>query len=155
MKAYYYIASLLNPLFLLIIQFKTRKNPKPRLRAVIRNKEGKVLLVAPVVGEAAWELPGGAAKRLETQIAAVAREIREETSLSINPESFEHFLDLMLAYPMRIFKAEVEGLSPRVSRPFEIKEIGWFAPEALPRGIATHVAEAITLLDDDRSRKEV
>jgi 8-oxo-dGTP pyrophosphatase MutT (NUDIX family) len=150
MRAYYYLASLLNPLFLLIVQRNVIKNPKPRLRALVRNKEGKILLVAPVLGEAAWELPGGAAKRLETHVAAVVREVREETNISIGHASFEHFLDLMAAYPMRIFKAEVEQLVPYVSRPFEIKEVGWFAPDALPKGVAAHVNEVVAALHDAR-----
>ena len=52
--------------------------------AVIRDHEGRVLMVEPTYKEA-WEIPGGVVELDESPRAACARELREELGLALEP----------------------------------------------------------------------
>lgn len=51
--------------------------------AVIRDREGRVLLVKHSYGRQNWELPGGSIEPGEAVVDGVIREVREETGLAI------------------------------------------------------------------------
>jgi mutator protein MutT len=57
--------------------------PIPAVRVILRNEEGRVLIVRRKSGQqaGAWCLPGGKVDYGETVHEAAAREVREETSL--------------------------------------------------------------------------
>jgi 8-oxo-dGTP diphosphatase len=52
--------------------------------AVIRDAEGRVLMVEPTYKDA-WEIPGGVVELDESPRAACARELREELGLALEP----------------------------------------------------------------------
>ena len=56
---------------------------KPGVAAIVRDKNRRLLLHQRVVGEG-WAPPSGAVEPGETLMAALVREIREETTLVVN-----------------------------------------------------------------------
>ncbi len=61
--------------------------------AWIENERGEVLLVRQAVGRKFWTLPGGKAKARESLRDALAREVREETNLRVEPGPWLHLMD--------------------------------------------------------------
>jgi len=61
---------------------------RPRLRGVkcvVRDADGRVLWVRHTYGDrAAWELPGGGARRSESALQAARREAREELGVDLD-----------------------------------------------------------------------
>ena len=125
--------------------------------AIIRN--GKVLIVRRGRGlaEGIYTLPGGVVESGETLIEAAIREVREETSLTIEPVVLaghremivreadgrirSHFV--ILCFAARWLAGEP---APQLA---EISEAAWRAPEELARlktteGLAEIVSEAMT-----------
>lgn len=131
MRFYYFLTSLLNPMMLGWMRLKTRFRPRERVRVILFDKQGRVLLVRPVIGIRKWELPGGMPRRDETFEAAAARELREETGLKINKTAMRFVIEYLRPYPMYIYKAQIEvGKIRRKS--FEIRDAQWFSVADLP-----------------------
>jgi ADP-ribose pyrophosphatase YjhB (NUDIX family) len=63
----------------------THPAPIPCVGAVIANADGQLLLIkrGNEPGRGLWSLPGGRVEPGESRIAAVAREVREETGLTV------------------------------------------------------------------------
>jgi ADP-ribose pyrophosphatase YjhB (NUDIX family) len=53
---------------------------------VIFDHQGRLLLIHENYGSRRYNLPGGAVEEGETPWAAVVREVREETTLEVEPE---------------------------------------------------------------------
>jgi 8-oxo-dGTP pyrophosphatase MutT (NUDIX family) len=107
------------------------------VRVIALNAEGQVLLVRHGYTPG-WHLPGGGVDYRETAEQAARRELEEETGYRVAGE-----LALRgLAYNTRQWKGDHVAvfLAPSiekvrdVSPTFEIAEIGFFAPDALPEG---------------------
>lgn len=65
--------------------------PVPVVRLIVRNGEGKVLILRrarTAYGDGAWCLPGGKVDYGETVEQAVAKELREETTLACESARF-------------------------------------------------------------------
>lgn len=106
--------------------------------AVIRDIDGRILLVKHSYGKLNWELPGGAVEAEESVADAAIREVREETGLLVTAERLtgiyymadndsHHFV--FLCKPVDAYQ------EPRPDR-VEITDCGYFPPEALPRPIS-------------------
>ena len=54
--------------------------------AVVRDDDGKVLLVKHSYGALNWEIPGGGAQPGESPVETAVREVREETGLDVMAE---------------------------------------------------------------------
>ena len=108
---------------------------------------GKLMLVrrafAPWRG--AWDIPGGFCGPREHPADAAAREVREETGLTVRvggvlgmwidtyaPEGPEADKVTLNIY----FHAVAEGAAEARTDPNEVAEIGWFAPDELPTEVA-------------------
>lgn len=98
---------------------------------VITNEKGEVLLLnhllRPMSG---WGVPGGFMEAGEQPEAAFRREIKEETGLELRNVRLYRSRTLKRHIEI-IFLAEAVGEASVQSR--EILELGWFAPDAVPR----------------------
>lgn len=105
------------------------------VRAIVRDERGHVLLVRHSYVDG-WYLPGGGVERSETMLTALTRELDEEAGvlLRARPKLFGLYANF------REFKSDHVALFlvepgtydhvPRTS--FEIAEMGFYAPDALP-----------------------
>jgi 8-oxo-dGTP pyrophosphatase MutT (NUDIX family) len=118
-------------------------------QGVVRGPGGGLLLVVRQELRG-WELPGGAAGPGEDGVAAVAREVREETGIAVAVEGLaaEYVRTGFRPHTARIYRCRATGGEPRPSP--ETPRVRWFAPDALPttlfpwhrRPIADALAEA-------------
>lgn len=111
--------------------------------AVVRDTAGRVLFQRRTdFGEAWWGLPGGLLEPAETPEAAVAREVLEETGLTVVPQRLTGVyssLRYAFAYPngdevqqvtLCYLCATVGGaLAPQAG---EVEALAYFPPDALP-----------------------
>lgn len=76
--------------------------PVPVVRLIVRDRGGKVLILrraATAYGEGAWCLPGGKVDYGETVEQAVAKELREETTLTCESARFLFYQDSLPPEP--------------------------------------------------------
>lgn len=111
---------------------------------VALNDRGEVFMLKHVYHpDVPWGLPGGWLGRNEAPVAALAREVREETGLTAEigePILVRHETappHLILAYAGSISPDETPVLSA------EILEWAWFSPDDLPRPLHPFTLEAI------------
>jgi 8-oxo-dGTP diphosphatase len=108
---------------------------------VLRDADGRVLLVKENYGRRRWGLPGGEMAPGESPAAAAVRETAEETGLEVE------LVQLVAVYFLRtvrpglrfIFAATIVRGVPSVQADGEIAELEWFSPTALPDPM-THTA---------------
>ena len=107
------------------------------VRAMVLDGEGRICLIRHSY-VAGWHMPGGAIEPGETAGEALARELWEETGLTLQgePELFALYLnrrwsarDHVALYLIRAFKVTDHRPDPR-----EILEHGFFPLDALPEG---------------------
>jgi 8-oxo-dGTP pyrophosphatase MutT (NUDIX family) len=100
--------------------------------AILLDDDGRVLCVKQNYPPREWTLPGGRVERHESPLAALHREILEETGCRIAIERFVGTYartdadDLVLLFAARIL--ERADWAPNG----EIADLGFFAPAALP-----------------------
>jgi 8-oxo-dGTP diphosphatase len=111
-------------------------------------REGRVLLVHRSPGRhvhpGVWDLPGGHVEPGETELAALAREMREELGVRIATGSAVPLCRLRLE-SVRLgawLVGEWEGTPENVA-PDEHDEIRWFRPGELPALVHEPVAAAV------------
>lgn len=97
----------------------------------VTDDQGRVLLVHQAYGFKAWGLPGGELEVGETPVAAVTREVLEETGYDVRVDG------LIAMYGRRqhigvYFACSVIGGSPRTEFDSEVANIDWFSPDELP-----------------------
>ena len=106
------------------------------VRAVVRDDDGRVLLVRHTYLPG-WYLPGGGVDAGETVVAAICREVAEETGVrpSENPRLFGLYLNRHVSrrdhVALLVFDRGVGR--PELRRPaLEIADVGFFPLDALP-----------------------
>lgn len=133
--------------------FRTYANSAPTACALCVGDDGRVLL-ARRAGEpfkGYWDLPGGFLEEGEHPLDAIRREVREETSLEVEPEEFlgvwmDSYHDpalgerstLNLYWTARVRSGEAEAAD-------DVSEVAWFARDALPpaQELAFHIADVL------------
>ncbi len=114
-------------------------NSEPTASAIVRGQDGRLLLARRGAGPEAgkWDLPGGFLEEGEHPLDAVARELREEARVEIEPlELVAIEMDvygnddgapwtLNLYWTARIVSGELEAAD-------DVDELRWFRPEELP-----------------------
>jgi 8-oxo-dGTP pyrophosphatase MutT (NUDIX family) len=124
----------------------------PAVGALIRDAEGRILLVQHVEGR--WQLPGGAVDPGEHPREACRRECREEASIEIDPlEVLEVFggPDYAVtyengdeaAYVVAVYRARIVSGEPSPGDD-ETQAVGWFGPEELD-GLTIAIGTRATL----------
>ena len=103
--------------------------------AVVEDGEGRVLLLNHVFRKGSgWGIPGGFLDAGEHPEEALRRELREETGLEIeSPQlvfirTHKRPQQIEIVYRCRARDPESAGKSN-----LEIKRLGWFPPDALPK----------------------
>lgn len=124
-------------------------NPVPAAEAVCFDGAGRILLGRRAVdpGEGLWDLPGGFLREDEHPLAALRREILEETGLALDRLDFLGFW--LEPYDGRIvlclsWSALVAG-DARAGD--DLVELRWFEPDALPAASElafTHYPEVLS-----------
>lgn len=114
-------------------------NPAPTASALVVDDAGRLLLArrAREPHRGTWDVPGGFLDETEHPLDALRRELREETSLEVEPlEFFGAWIDdygdgpgaqttLNLFWTARVVAGE-----PRPAD--DVDELAWFAPDELP-----------------------
>jgi 8-oxo-dGTP diphosphatase len=111
--------------------------------AIIGDTEGRVLLVLQRYGQRRWGLPGARIEPRDLPSRAVVREVRRETGLETR------VVDLVGLYHLHggldgdsedlpdlityAFRCEVVGGEAVLNGKGRISQLGWHAPEAVPR----------------------
>ncbi len=110
---------------------------------VILDDRGRVLLLRHRFWPAgSWGIPGGYVHRGEVLEDALAREVREETGLTIE---VDRLLRVNSGYQLRleaVFIARMVGGTLRVDER-EVLEAGFFSADGLPAGLVPAHREAI------------
>ena len=114
-------------------------NSQPTASAVVRADDGSIMLArrAGPPGEGKWDLPGGFLEEGEHPLDAVARELREETALEIEPlelvavemdvygDAKDAPATLNLYWTARVVSGDPEPAD-------DVSELHWFRPDELP-----------------------
>ena len=114
-------------------------NSQPTASAVVRADDGSILLArrAGPPDEGKWDLPGGFLEEGEHPLDAVARELREETGLEIEPlelvavemdvygDAEDAPATLNLYWTARVVSGDPEPAD-------DVGELRWFRPDELP-----------------------
>jgi 8-oxo-dGTP diphosphatase len=124
-----------------------------RVRALILNEDGEVLLIRSWFGSQRWSLPGGGIKQAETPAEATVREVYEETGLRVAIEDLHEVGTFKnpnpeASYTVACYKVDIPKRPPRIAphRRFEMLDAGWFGLDKLPPERNPVVDLAVTLL---------
>ncbi|MFC4050527.1 MULTISPECIES: NUDIX hydrolase [Actinomadura] len=104
--------------------------------AVVRDDRGRLLMVrrGRPPGEGLWSIPGGRVEPGEDDAAALARELREETGLDVEPLALAGTVERPgpggVTYEIHDYTAAVTGGTLRAGD--DAAEAGWIPPERIP-----------------------
>jgi 8-oxo-dGTP diphosphatase len=133
-------------------------NPAPTASAIVLDGEDRVLLArrASDPGAGLWDLLGGFIDEGEEPLAALVREIEEETSLRVEPGEY------LGAYPDRygsdgIFTLNLYWLARITGGELsldedELREVAWFRAQDLPGPAEFAFANTVRALRDWRAQ---
>lgn len=150
-RAYVSVGRIMSPLALIGLRFYTLLTRRPRVRIVVMNELGEILLVQGVISHLGmWTLPGGGVNRHEALENAAERELFEETGIK-KPAGAFRFLrtieksesGLAFVAPLYMVSATKADLSKTPHNPREIADIGWFKLDDLPDPMAPIVSLGI------------
>jgi ADP-ribose pyrophosphatase YjhB (NUDIX family) len=135
-------------------------NSEPTACALCVDERGRVLLARrandPFKGY--WDLPGGFLEEGEHPLDALRRELREETSLEVEPLEFVGAWTDRYPYATHTaatlnlyWTARIVAGSPAPMD--DVSELGWFAPDELPPAdeLAFHIADVLRFWREQHS----
>jgi 8-oxo-dGTP pyrophosphatase MutT (NUDIX family) len=130
-------------IILLALKIFTKFTGRPRVRVLVTNEHGEVLLLRGYVGHRFWSFPGGGVGRHESLTAAARRELHEETGILVDETELEFIRTLKrpefdIPFTAPLFKVTVKqsSLPTVLFSPHEIIEVAWFMPDKLPEPLS-------------------
>ena len=107
-------------------------------KTLVRNSEGLYLVLYRSNTHPLFpghiDFPGGEVESEETPEAAVAREIQEETRLSVNPNKLKKLFAKQYRQTTHIlFEAKLAEPDAKIALSWEHKDYRWITPEELKR----------------------
>lgn len=109
---------------------------QPRLRALVTNQDQQILLVRNWFGSQLWELPGGGKKQHESAESGLAREVLEETGVTIDPQTLafiaSHTVSRRFAPLQLDLYCTPSDFQTTSQRGLEIIEAAWLPLDDLP-----------------------
>ena len=139
-RLYLLAGSIVGPMAVVALRLYTRLTKRPRVRVLVTNEKGEVLLVKGVISTSKkWTFPGGGVGRGESLEDATRRELHEETGINIANKRIRHMrtvpmAELDLHFDAPVFHVEVNqnDLPDVPHNPKEIAHIGWFDAKNVP-----------------------
>ncbi len=128
---------------------------KPRTRAVVVDRRrGKVLLVRNSTEPWRWNLPGGGYNRGESGPDCAARELHEETSLTVDSSQLTPLTRYTYRSPWRgvweldCFVADIDSdTHPARAASFDVLEARWWSRDHLPARRADIISYCIDKIE--------
>jgi ADP-ribose pyrophosphatase YjhB (NUDIX family) len=125
---------------------------KRRVRTVVVNNRGEILLVRSWFGHQRWSLPGGGLKRGEPPQSAAIRETLEETGVALDQQRCK-FLgefangDSNAPFIVECFVATVDAQPAHIAarHRLEMLDVAWFPLDQLPALRSSTVDRALEL----------
>jgi 8-oxo-dGTP pyrophosphatase MutT (NUDIX family) len=123
-----------------------------RVRVLVINEKDEILLVRSWFGHQQWSLPGGGIRRSESSAAAGAREVFEETGVTID-ERKSKFLgefengdsNAPFIIDCQIVSIEKQPAHIAARRRLEMLDVAWFSMKHLPSHRSKTVDNAMKL----------
>lgn len=123
-----------------------------RVRVLVLNEKDEVLLVRSWFGHQRWSLPGGGIRRTETPAVAGAREVFEETGVTIDERHVSYLGEFQngdssapFIVDCQVIKIEKQPAHIAARRRLEMLDVAWFSMEHLPSRRSRTVDEALKL----------
>ena len=109
-------------------------NPAPAAEAVCFDENGRILLGRRAVdpGAGLWDLPGGFLHEDEHPLAALRREVAEETSLELEEPEFLGFWQEPYDGRIVLCLSYIASVTGDGHADDDLVELRWFDPEELP-----------------------
>ena len=123
-----------------------------RVRALVLNEQGELLLTRSWFGHQKWSLPGGGIGHRETSAQAASREVLEETGVHISPQQFSSLGrfangDSSAPFTVDAVVAHIKNQPAGVAklRRLEIVDTAWFPLHDVPPQRSKTVDRALAL----------
>lgn len=123
----------------------TKQNSNPNaVAALIFDGEGKLLLLkrsqSVKANPGQWESPGGKVDQGESNNAAIIREIKEESNITVNKENLElinqdYFANSQgkehFVYVFKVIVSEKQKQEAKITETNKFEKLDWFTPQEL------------------------
>lgn len=125
-------------------------NAQPRVRVIVVDDTGRILLVRNWYGRQRWVFPGGGVKRHEPPVQAAKRELYEELSLDLSEQTLEPLgmiekYDATTPFKANVFTVELPSGSTIRRHPLELIDHRWVHVDELPEPLHPSVQRSLHL----------
>jgi 8-oxo-dGTP pyrophosphatase MutT (NUDIX family) len=106
---------------------------------VVRDGDGRVLLIHQADEDQRWMPPGGHLEPGESPAQAVERELKEELGIQVEAGPLIGLYTLRLPEELGlrfVFQCTIVSGEPEIRAPDEVAELGWFDPDDLPHPLS-------------------
>jgi len=115
---------------------------------------GQILLHKSLLGKQRWSLPGGGVAHGERPEEAAARELLEETGITVSAEDLKYIGQRQLPikklwprYNVKFYSVSIPKIvEPHISRPYEVIAVSWFATANLPQQLGESAQVGLDLM---------